>query len=132
MIVEDEALVAMVVSESLAALGCSVIGPFSRCVDAMAAVNGGDVDAAILDVNLGNEMIYPLADMLAARAVPFIFVTGYGAESIERRFAHIPVIQKPVERHLLQRIFAPAASAPASLTRKRRSAEKNPIRVSAR
>jgi len=107
MIVEDEALVAMVVTESLTNLGCSVVGPFSRCSEAMAAIESDEIDAAILDVNLDGEMVYPLADMLAERGVPFIFVTGYGAESIDSRFAHIPVIQKPVERHVLQRIFVP-------------------------
>jgi len=107
MIVEDEALVAMVVTESLTTLGCSVVGPFSRCSDAMAAIEADEIDAAILDVNLDGEMVYPLADMLANRGVPFIFVTGYGAESIDSRFTHIPVIQKPVERHVLQRIFLP-------------------------
>ena len=107
MIVEDEALVAMVVTESLTTLGCRVVGPFSRCSEAMAAIEADEVDAAILDVNLDGEMVYPLADMLTVRGVPFIFVTGYGAESIDSRFAHIPVIQKPVERHVLQRIFVP-------------------------
>jgi PAS domain S-box-containing protein len=131
MIVEDEALVAMVVSESLAALGCSVVGPFSRCADALAAMDLGDVDAAILDVNLGGEMIYPLAEVLATRGVPFIFVTGYGAESIDRRFTHIPVIQKPVERHMLQRIFSPQASEAAPAPKKRRAAAKGSVRVSA-
>jgi PAS domain S-box-containing protein len=109
MIVEDEALVAMVVTESLTNLGCSVVGPFSRCSEAIAAIDANAIDAAILDVNLDGEMVYPLADMLAHRGVPFIFVTGYGAESIDPRFKHIPVIQKPVERHVLQRIFVPAA-----------------------
>jgi two-component sensor histidine kinase len=109
MIVEDEALVAMVVTESLTTLGCTVVGPFSRCSEAIAAIEADEIDAAILDVNLDGEMVYPLADMLAHRGVPFIFVTGYGAESIDRRFRHIPVIQKPVERHVLQRIFVPLA-----------------------
>jgi PAS domain S-box-containing protein len=105
MIVEDEALVAMVVTESLTTLGCSVVGPFSRCSDALAAIEADEIDAAILDVNLDGEMVYPLADLLTERGVPFIFVTGYGSESIDDRFTHIPVIQKPVERHVLQRIF---------------------------
>jgi two-component SAPR family response regulator len=130
MIVEDEALVAMVVSESLSLLGCSVVGPFSRCADAIAAVEADEVDAAILDVNLDGEMVYPLADVLAERGIPFIFVTGYGAESIDRRFAHIPVIQKPVERHILQRIFVPGGAVPAKLPRKRRG-NGSSIRVSA-
>jgi PAS domain S-box-containing protein len=131
MIVEDEALVAMVVSESLSLLGCAVVGPFSRCADALAAVDAGDVDAAILDVNLDGEMVYPLADVLAARGVPFIFVTGYGVESIEHRFAHVPVIQKPLERHMLQRIFVPSSIA-SKPSRKRRGANgKSAVTVSA-
>jgi PAS domain S-box-containing protein len=119
MIVEDEALVAMVVSDSLAMLGCSVVGPFSRCADAMVAIEAGDVDAAILDVNLNGEMIYPLADILTARGVPFIFVTGYGVESIDNRFLHIPVIQKPLERHTLQRIFVPNTNVASNVPRRR-------------
>jgi PAS domain S-box-containing protein len=130
MVVEDEALVAMVVSESLSGLGCTVVGPFSRCEDAMAAIAAGEVDAAILDVNLDGQMVYPLAELLAAGGVPFIFVTGYGAESIDRRFAHVPVIQKPVERHMLQRIFVPSNTASAKATRSRRGG-KNGIRASA-
>jgi PAS domain S-box-containing protein len=132
MIVEDEALVAMVVSESLSMLGCTVIGPFSRRADATAAIEAGEVDAAILDVNLDGEMIYPLAEILVARGVPFIFVTGYGVESIDSRFAHIPVIQKPVERQMLQRIFVPSKNASVKAPRKRRGSEgKSSVRVSA-
>ena len=133
MIVEDEALVAMVVSESLSVLGCTVVGPFSRCAEALAAVDDDQVDAAILDVNLDGEMIYPLADILTARGVPFIFVTGYGAESIERRFAHVPVIQKPVERHMLQRIFVPSTEgAPKPARGRRKTNGKSSVSVSAR
>jgi PAS domain S-box-containing protein len=105
MIVEDEALVAMVEMESLAELGFSVVGPFSRASEAMAAVRDEQIDAAVLDVNLDGDLVYSVADELASRGIPFVFVTGYTAESIEERFAHIPVLQKPVERHTLQRIF---------------------------
>jgi PAS domain S-box-containing protein len=114
MIVEDEALVAMVESESLSELGFSVVGPFSRASDAMAALN--DVDAAILDINLDGDLVYSVADELAARGIPFIFVTGYAAETIEERFAHIPVLQKPIERQALQRIFLRSESMPVSLS----------------
>ena len=105
MIVEDEALVAMVVAESLTELGYSVVGPYSRASAAMAAIKEDEIDVAILDVNLGGELVYPLAEALTMRAVPFIFVTGYGAESIDRRFANVPILQKPIERQTLQRLF---------------------------
>jgi PAS domain S-box-containing protein len=131
MVVEDEALVAMVVTESLTTLGCTVVGPFSRCSDAMGAIEADEIDAAILDVNLDGEMVYPLADVLAARGVPFIFVTGYGAESIDPRFLHIPVIQKPVERHVLQRIFVPTTVTPKPPRGQRRENGKGSVRASA-
>jgi PAS domain S-box-containing protein len=105
MIVEDEALVAMLVAESLTELGYLVVGPYSRASAAMDAIKDDDIDAAILDVNLGGELVYPLADALKTREVPFIFVTGYGAESIDRRFANVPILQKPIERQMLQRLF---------------------------
>jgi PAS domain S-box-containing protein len=108
MIVEDEALVAMVVADALTELGYSVLGPFSRPADALAAIKDQEIDAAILDVNLAGEMVYPLADVLVARGVPIVFVTGYGIESIERRFADFPILQKPIERQSLQNIFVAA------------------------
>jgi PAS domain S-box-containing protein len=105
MVVEDEALVAMVVSDALTDLGYQVAGPFSRPDEAIAAVKEGGISAAILDINLAGALVYPVADELLARGIPFVFVTGYGTESIERRFADIPVLQKPIERDALQRIF---------------------------
>ena len=90
MIVEDEALVAMALRESLDELGFSVLGPFSRISEAMIALRNNRIDAAVLDVNLGGELIYPLADVLAADHVPFVFITGYGAEEIEP-----PLRQRP-------------------------------------
>src|SRR6185312_4827399 len=105
MIVEDEALVAMAARDLMTELGFSVVGPFSKMSEAITALKEGDIDAAILDVNLSGELVYPLADILATGGVPFIFATGYGAESIDRRFANIPVLQKPIERRALQRIF---------------------------
>jgi two-component sensor histidine kinase/CheY-like chemotaxis protein len=97
MIVEDEALVAMMMSDFVEELGFSVCGPFSSVSAATLAAHAGDFEAAVLDVNLGGELVYPVADLLAERGVPFIFVTGYGSELVERRFADVPVLQKPVQ-----------------------------------
>jgi two-component SAPR family response regulator len=65
----------------------------------------------VLDINLGDGAVYPIADTLAARGVPFVFVTGYDAESVDARFRNVPVLQKPIERDVLQRIFVVAAKA---------------------
>jgi two-component sensor histidine kinase/CheY-like chemotaxis protein len=106
LLVEDEALVAMVMRDMLTELGYHVVGPFSRSGDAEAAAKDERVDAAVLDINLDGDMVYPVADVLAARGIPFVFVTGYGAESIEQRFADVPVLQKPIERQMLEAVFA--------------------------
>jgi two-component sensor histidine kinase/CheY-like chemotaxis protein len=105
LLVEDEALTGMMMSDMLTELGFHVIGPFGRVADAMAAVGREDFQAAVLDVNLDGEMVYPVADAVVARGVPFVFVTGYGAEGIDRRFAQVPVLQKPIERRMLQSVF---------------------------
>ena len=115
LVVEDEALVALAVSEAINELGFAVVGPFSSVSAAIPSIEKRDADAAILDVNLGGELVYPLAEMLTTRGVPFIFVTGYGVESIDHQFAHIPILQKPIERQMLQRLFG--TIAPAALPR---------------
>jgi PAS domain S-box-containing protein len=118
LVVEDEALVAMVESDALMELGYVVVGPFSRPSEALAAVQAGDISAAVLDINLDGVLVYPVADELAARGIPFVFVTGYGTESIDERFAGIPVLQKPIERETLQRIFTDGRSAAPSSARR--------------
>ncbi len=110
MIVEDEALVAMALRESLGELGYVVVGPFSRISEAMTALRKTQIDAAVLDVNLGGELIYPLADVLAAEGVPFVFITGYGSDEIEHRFAGVRVLQKPIEQEALKDIFVCSAA----------------------
>jgi PAS domain S-box-containing protein len=105
LLVEDEAIVAMAVNDLLTELGYSVIGPFSRIRDARAALDKHEIGGAILDVNVGGEMAYSLAEHLSTRSIPFVFATGYGAESIDPKFGHVPVLQKPIERAALSRLF---------------------------
>jgi PAS domain S-box-containing protein len=109
LLVEDEALVAMMIQEFLTECGHSVVGPIARASEALLAAKEGDFDSAILDINLGDGMAYPVADILAGRGVPFVFVTGYEAETVDDRFSGVPVLQKPIERQMLQRIFVPNA-----------------------
>jgi two-component sensor histidine kinase len=111
LLVEDEALVAMMIQDCLTEWGHSVIGPIGRASDALQAVKECDYDAAILDINLGDGMAYPVAEILSARGVPFVFVTGYEADTVDDRFSNIPVLQKPIERQMLQRLFLPGVNA---------------------
>src|SRR5262245_688777 len=132
LLVEDEILVAMMMRDILTELGFSVVGPFSRLSEAMVAAVHEEIDAGIIDVNLGGEFVYPVADVLVAREIPFVFVTGYGVESIDARFGFVPIIKKPVQRQSLQRIFIPVNSEQGGRLANRRSgAERERVRRAA-
>jgi two-component sensor histidine kinase/DNA-binding response OmpR family regulator len=105
LLIEDEMLVGMMMHDTLTELGFDVVGPISTMSGAAEAIEHEEFDAAILDVNLNGEFIYPLADIVASRGLPFVFVTGYSAEGIESRFAKVPVLQKPIEIERLQDVF---------------------------
>jgi PAS domain S-box-containing protein len=111
LLVEDEALVAMMIQESLAEFGYQVVGPVSTASEAAAQAKDGQFEAAVLDINLGDGAVYPIADTLTARGVPFVFVTGYDADSVDLRFRSTPILQKPIEREMLKKIFVVAAKA---------------------
>ena len=110
MIVEDEPLVAMAMSDLITELGLTVVGPFGKVGQAIAALKDNSINAALLDINLAGELVYPLADRLIAEKVPFVFVTGYGSESIDRRYANVRVLQKPIKRDMVANMFAGAAT----------------------
>lgn len=116
LLVEDEALVGLMMKSMLTELGYFVVGPYARLTDAISAARDGKLDAAILDVNIGGEWVYPIAEILADRNVPFAFVTGYGAQSIDQRFAQIPVVQKPISRDGLQNVLAKRPSQSRRVT----------------
>ena len=95
LVVEDEYLVAALIEQILESAGCIVMGPVARVPEALDAVDHDDYDAAVLDVNLAGERINPVADALSERDVPFMFVTGYGANAIPSKYAERPHIGKP-------------------------------------
>jgi DNA-binding response OmpR family regulator len=95
LVVEDEYLVATLIEEILKSAGCIVMGPIPRVPEALDALDDDDVDAAVLDVNLAGERINPVADALSERDVPFMFVSGYGANALPSEYAERPLICKP-------------------------------------
>jgi len=103
LIVEDEAMVAMLIEDIVEEIGCTIVGPAARVAQALAVLEAGGVDAAVLDVNLNGEMSYPIADALAARGLPYVFVTGYGHAGLKPEYRDRPVIQKPFTRTSLER-----------------------------
>jgi two-component sensor histidine kinase len=106
LVVEDEPLVAMNLSTSLVELGFHVIGPYSTLAKAATAAVETEVDAALLDVNLSGKAVYPVADILASKNVPFAFITGYGTEALPSKYANAPVLQKPIDQSVLQNLLA--------------------------
>jgi PAS domain S-box-containing protein len=133
LLVEDEVLVAMMMRDILTELGFSVVGPFSRLAEAMVAAVHEEIDAGIIDVNLSGEFVYPVADVLVAREIPFVFVTGYGVESIDGRFGYVPIVKKPVQRQTLERIFISPSSEQGVkvMSRRNSSASRRHLRSSA-
>jgi CheY-like chemotaxis protein len=96
LVVEDEALIAMLTCDYLEELGCSVVGPFATSDKAMAALEKEAVDLAILDVNLGSgRTSFPVAHALRERSTPFMFATGYGSSGVREEFPTAPVLAKP-------------------------------------
>ena len=82
LVVEDEFMIAMLVEETLLEQRCVVLGPYNSLEDASRVVRDDPPDAALLDVNLRGEMVYPLAELLEARGIPFLLLSGYGADAI--------------------------------------------------
>jgi CheY-like chemotaxis protein len=82
LVVEDELLVSMLIEDVLVDAGCRVVGPFTNLSDALLAARNEAVDIALLDVNLRGEKVYPVADILTERGIPFVFLSGYGKNAI--------------------------------------------------
>ena len=95
----------MMMKDVLTAIGFHVVGPFGKVSDAIEVIDRERLRAAVLDVNLRGETIYSLADALTGWGVPLVFVTGYGPEAIDTRFANVPVLQKPVDSAALRRVL---------------------------
>lgn len=102
LIVEDDFLVGLASLDALQSAGCETIGPEPSLASALAAVKRETFDIAILDINLAGQMVYPVADDLAARNIPFVFVTGYSATQIPDPYRQMPRLEKPFDPRALQ------------------------------
>lgn len=105
LVVEDEMMVSMLIEDMLTDLGCIVVGPAARLDEAIALTENERIDCAVLDVNLGGQPIFPLADILRAKGAPFAFATGYGDAGLRDVDKGSPVLQKPFRETDLARIL---------------------------
>jgi CheY-like chemotaxis protein len=97
LVVEDEYLIRMLLEDMLADLGYEVAAAVGTIAEASELAASGDFNAAILDVNLDGQEIYPVAEILAKRGLPFVFVTGYGERSLGEPYRDRPALQKPFQ-----------------------------------
>jgi len=113
LIVEDEAMVAMLLEDCLQEIGCLVVATASKLEEALALAGSAEIDFAILDLNLSGKLSYPVADALAARGIPFVFSSGYGAGALPPHFQHRPTIGKPFHPDELEAAVGQALQAPS-------------------
>jgi two-component SAPR family response regulator len=82
LVVEDEMLVSLLIEDILNDASCIIIGPFDRVSRALAAARTERIDLAVLDVNVDGVKVYPVAEVLDARQIPFVFLSGYGQQAV--------------------------------------------------
>lgn len=97
LVVDDEPLIAMLLGDWLEELGCDMIGPAESVGTALDFTGSMTLDGAILDVTLGHETSYPVAEALRERAVPFAFATGHDGSDLDDRFKGAPLLPKPFD-----------------------------------
>ena len=112
LLVEDEVLITLLLQDMLLDLECEIADAAARLDDALAAARNGAFDLALIDLNLHGKLSYPVADILKARRIPFIFVTGYGTAALEPAYADAPVLEKPFHREDLEAMIARVLSDP--------------------
>jgi CheY-like chemotaxis protein len=110
LVVEDEALIAVMVEDMLTDMGSVVVGPAATIEQALELARSKAIDGAVLDVNVRGERIDPVADALLARGVPMLFATGYGEVRLASGAA-ATVIDKPYTQEKLARGLAAAMGA---------------------
>lgn len=95
LVVEDEMLVSMLLEDMLTDCGCEVVGPAADVDAALDLATSAQIDAAILDLNLGGRRSFPVAEALRDRGVPYAFASGYGESGLNEEHRNTPVLQKP-------------------------------------
>lgn len=106
LLVEDEALIAMMAEDMIVELGHSVAHSCASLAAALDVCATGSFDAALVDVNLAGDNSMPVAAALKAMGRPFAFTTGYGAGGVDQAHSDVPVLTKPYAMVELQAVLA--------------------------
>ncbi len=110
LVVEDEMMVAFLLDDMLTRFGCTVTGPVARLEKAIEIAEREALDVAILDVNINGREVYPVAEALATRRIPFIFATGYGQAGLRPAYRDCPTLPKPFRQDDLRVLLESVAS----------------------
>lgn len=102
LVVEDEGSVALLIEGMLEDLGCEVAASVGTLAKALNAARTETLDFAVLDVNLAGELVFPVAEILKGRQLPFIFSTGYGRVGVPETFKDCQVLNKPYTIEVLK------------------------------
>lgn len=95
LIVEDNLLLAAELALALEACGCAVAGPARTVAEGLASVREDSLDGALLDIQIGADLVWPVAEQLEARGIPFVLVTGRGREAVPEHYRARPLLPKP-------------------------------------
>ncbi|TPL35597.1 response regulator [Mesorhizobium sp. B2-4-8] len=95
LVVEDEGSVALLIESMLEELGCHVTASVATLAKALNAARVDSFDFALLDINLDGELVFPVAELLKSRQLPFVFSTGYGRMGVPEEFKECDVLNKP-------------------------------------
>lgn len=111
LLVEDEVLIRMLFEEVLEDLGHSICGVAGSLDEAVALAQTATADVAVLDVHLQGVAVYPVAEVLDARGIPFLFATGYSGADVPEKFRDRPTVQKPFQAEQLQELLTRCMAA---------------------
>ncbi len=107
LVVEDEAMISMLLEDMVLDCGAEIVGPVAKFDDALELAHRAEFEVAVLDLNLNGTLSNPIAEVIRERGIPVIFATGYGADGLLDRFRDCPTLQKPFS----QQDFAEAVAA---------------------
>jgi DNA-binding response OmpR family regulator len=112
LVVEDDPIIAFDICDILRAAGASIVGPCTKLDKAIGAAGTAELHAAILDIRLGSQSVYPVAECLLLRAVPIVFYTGHGRQdALKKHWPGCEALRKPVTPAALVEAVSTAVSA---------------------
>ncbi len=116
LVVEDSPLTADAIQDVLETSGCEVVGPVYNVADALEVIVRTALNGAVLDINLGGELSFPIAAALIEQGIPFVFLTGYDDLVVPAQYRSMRRLEKPTDMRQLAEIVTSSFGQPSRLT----------------